>query len=118
MIPVTEAAVTRKQIALGGGTSLRPFALEGTMQNSKDVVCGMTVDIKADTPRATHKGQELYFCSEQCKKKFEATPDQYFDLERHEPPYTVSGGVAAPKFGSAGSGGLENEPGPEQHDRK
>jgi hypothetical protein len=37
--------------------------------------------------------------------------------EQHEPPYTKSGGIVAPKFGSAGSGGAEHEPGPERHDR-
>jgi hypothetical protein len=36
---------------------------------------------------------------------------RYYDrLERQEAPYTVTEGMAAPKFGSAGSGGLENEP--------
>lgn len=30
------------------------------------------------------------------------------------PPRTVSGNTAAPKFGSAGSGGAELEPGPER----
>jgi hypothetical protein len=30
------------------------------------------------------------------------------------PPYTTTGPITAPKFGSAGSGGLENEPGPER----
>lgn len=39
------------------------------------------------------------------------------ELERHEPPYTKSGGIVAPKFGSAGSGGAEYERGPETHDR-
>jgi hypothetical protein len=29
------------------------------------------------------------------------------------PPRTVTDGIAAPKFGSAGSGGAEIEPGPE-----
>ena len=38
-------------------------------------------------------------------------------LERHEPPHTTTGPVTAPKFGSAGSGGLEYEGVPEQHDR-
>jgi predicted small metal-binding protein len=36
-------------------------------------------------------------------------------LERHEPPYTTTGGITAPKFGSAGSGGLEYERLPERH---
>jgi hypothetical protein len=30
------------------------------------------------------------------------------------PPRTTKGGITAPKFGSAGSGGLELEPGPER----
>ena len=30
------------------------------------------------------------------------------------PPRTSSGGITAPKFGSAGSGGAELEPGPER----
>lgn len=30
------------------------------------------------------------------------------------PPRTTSGGITAPKFGSAGSGGAEIEPGPER----
>jgi hypothetical protein len=34
--------------------------------------------------------------------------------ERAEPPYTTKDGITAPKFGSAGSGGAEYEPGPEQ----
>ena len=38
-------------------------------------------------------------------------------LERHEPPRTTTGPITAPKFGSAGSGGLEYERLPERHDR-
>ena len=30
------------------------------------------------------------------------------------PPRTTKGGITSPKFGSAGSGGLEYEPGPER----
>jgi hypothetical protein len=33
---------------------------------------------------------------------------------RASPPYTTKHGITAPKFGSAGSGGAENEPGPER----
>ena len=29
------------------------------------------------------------------------------------PPFTTKHGMTSPKFGSAGSGGAENEPGPE-----
>ena len=34
-----------------------------------------------------------------------------------EKPYTTEG-FTAPKFGSAGSGGLEHEPAPDQRDRR
>lgn len=37
------------------------------------------------------------------------------ELERHEPPRTTTGVMTAPKFGSAGSGGLEYERLPERH---
>ena len=37
-------------------------------------------------------------------------------MEQHEPPYTTKGRMTAPKFGSAGSGGLEYERLPEAHD--
>jgi hypothetical protein len=45
-----------------------------------------------------HQSEELYFCSDTCRRSFEADPGRF----------------AAPKFGSAGSGGLEYEPLPEQ----
>jgi hypothetical protein len=34
--------------------------------------------------------------------------------EDRNPPHTTTGPITAPKFGSAGSGGLEYEPGPER----
>ncbi|MDE3151787.1 MAG: hypothetical protein KGL93_06020 [Gemmatimonadota bacterium] len=34
-------------------------------------------------------------------------------VRRPNPPHTTTGKFTAPKFGSAGSGGLEIEPGPE-----
>lgn len=33
---------------------------------------------------------------------------------RPNPPFTTKHGITAPKFGSAGSGGAEYEPGPEK----
>ncbi len=41
---------------------------------------------------------------------------QEIELEQHEPPYTTTGWFTAPKFGVAGSGGLEYELLPEAHD--
>ena len=98
----------------------------------RDPVCGMIVDSQTAGAEANYRSQHHYFCSVACRDRFEANPGEYLanprtardsmadagreDLERHEPPRTVSGPIAAPKFGSAGSGGAEFEPLPEQHD--
>jgi YHS domain-containing protein len=88
------------------------------MSHVKDPVCGTTVDTTAAAGgRMVHQSEEVYFCSDTCRHRFEADPERFVP-ERHEPPYTVKGGVTAPKFGSAASGGLEHEPLPERHDRE
>jgi Cu+-exporting ATPase len=89
------------------------------MSEVKDPVCGMMVEPENAAASTTFESQEVFFCSDECRREFEASPARYYDrLERHEPPFTVSHGITAPKFGSAGSGGLEHEPGPERHDRR
>lgn len=42
----------------------------------KDPVCGMTCDIAVARP-SLHKGKTHYFCSEECKRKFEQNPEAY-----------------------------------------
>jgi RND family efflux transporter MFP subunit len=43
-----------------------------------DPVCGMTVDPKAPKAiRTEHGGKTYYFCSEHCRKAFEANPGKY-----------------------------------------
>jgi YHS domain-containing protein len=87
------------------------------MSQVKDPVCGRMVDIAAAAGRVTYESRELYFCSDDCRRAFEANPER-FEPERHEPPYTVKRGFVAPKFGSAASGGLEYEATPERHEEK
>ena len=92
------------------------------MLNEKDPVCGMTVDVTVAYSEAVG-GQTYYFCSENCRQRFDANPLEYgasmregaVEMERHEPPHTTKGRITSPKFGSAGSGGAEYEPLPEQH---
>jgi membrane fusion protein, copper/silver efflux system len=44
----------------------------------KDLVCGMDVDPKAKNPiSAQSGGKTYYFCSEKCKKDFQANPKKY-----------------------------------------
>lgn len=97
-----------------------------------DPVCGMTVDPDRASARSSFDGTTYYFCSETCRRAFEAEPARYarpasesepadsadVPLERHEPPFTKTGGWVAPKFGSAGSGGAEYERLPEAHDER
>jgi YHS domain-containing protein len=84
-------------------------------KEAKDVVCGMIVEVTPDAINTTYRSLEFFFCSEDCRGTFRANPEEYY--EKHEPPYTTKG-FTAPRFGAAGSGGLENEPVPERHRKK
>jgi protein SCO1/2 len=46
-------------------------------QVETDVVCGMSVRVVDDTPRAAHAGRAFYFCAEDCKGRFLASPSTY-----------------------------------------
>jgi Cu+-exporting ATPase len=50
---------------------------------TKDPVCGMTVDPESAKHRAEHNGHTFHFCSEGCKNKFQASPDQYLGAARN-----------------------------------
>jgi Cu+-exporting ATPase len=44
----------------------------------KDLVCGMDVDPRAaDAIKAHYFGRTYYFCSDKCRKDFEANPRRY-----------------------------------------
>jgi uncharacterized protein len=56
----------RNRDRLGGGRGL-----------SRDPVCGMQVE-SAGAPASTrHGGEELFFCSDRCRERFEAGPQRY-----------------------------------------
>lgn len=42
-----------------------------------DVVCGMDVDPKNAAGQSNHEGKTYYFCSSECKQKFDANPREY-----------------------------------------
>ena len=44
---------------------------------TKDVVCGMQVDEKKAPPTSTYQGERSVFCGQQCKDKFDKSPEQY-----------------------------------------
>jgi YHS domain-containing protein len=95
------------------------------MSSERDPVCGMMVDSETAKGSLVEGGHTYYFCSDTCRSRFAANPAAFtasagrsdgMHAERHEPPRTTTGNFTAPKFGSAGSGGLEYEPLPEAHD--
>jgi len=47
----------------------------------KDVVCGMKVDPKKAAATSEVNGQTYYFCSQQCKDKFDLYPAFYVEKE-------------------------------------
>lgn len=47
------------------------------MAQVKDPVCGMTIDSSTSAGRSQYQGQTYYFCSTDCKEKFDASPGQY-----------------------------------------
>jgi len=44
---------------------------------TKDPVCGVQVDASSNPPRTTYQGTQYNFCSQDCKQKFDKSPQQY-----------------------------------------
>lgn len=96
----------------------------------QDPVCGMAIDPQTFSLQSIHAQTTYYFCSPECRARFEQNPESFIRAEpaqaagdgrraeRHEPPWTTKGRVTSPKFGSAGSGGAEYELLPEAHEGK
>ena len=42
-----------------------------------DPVCGMEVDERTATDKATHQGETYFFCSKEWKGEFDADPEEY-----------------------------------------
>jgi YHS domain-containing protein len=47
---------------------------------AKDPVCGMEVNENDAQFTANHEGKTFYFCSDECKQKFNESPQQYANL--------------------------------------
>jgi hypothetical protein len=67
-------------------------------------------------PRSTNEENEVIdtTSAEPLRKSKIEEPGKEEDLDEPNPPRTTRGNFTAPKFGSAGSGGAEFEPGPEK----
>ena len=64
----------------------------------KDPVCGMDVVPATAAGSAVHDGRTFYFCSDQCRRKFEADPARYLD-----PNYRPEGMMRPPVVQIAGA---------------
>jgi len=136
-VAVLGLTLSRRQRS-ASSSQIRPSRLERIVPASREIlygeprmpgvidpVCGMTIESETARARTEYEGRTFYFCSESCKRAFDADPARYAGaaladqpeaLERHEPPFTKAHGWVSPKFGSAGSGGAEYERLPEAHD--
>lgn len=47
------------------------------MNSTNCPVCGMPVEITADTPFSEYDGEKYYFCCEACKESFDREPQKY-----------------------------------------
>ena len=58
-----------------------PFGLKdysrGTVERSKDPVCGRTVEDEDAAVQTEWAGQTYYFCSTECQERFEQDPAQF-----------------------------------------
>jgi len=47
------------------------------MPDVRDPVCGMTIDTDSAAGQSRYEEQTYFFCSTQCKTKFDADPKQF-----------------------------------------
>jgi YHS domain-containing protein len=82
----------------------------------------MSVDPETAAAHARYEDRDYYFCSTECEREFNRNPSRYSHADvspslsgrrSQDPPFTKTGPIVAPKFGSAGSGGAEYEPLPD-----
>lgn len=58
----------------GGPGAAKPQAQ--ARSTAVDPVCGMTVDPAKAAGKSEYKGVTYYFCSDHCKRKFDAGPEE------------------------------------------
>ena len=51
---------------------------EAELQEAKDPICGMFVNISSTRYTFNYQGEEFYFCCAGCKQTFENEPEKYF----------------------------------------
>jgi Cu+-exporting ATPase len=59
----------------------------------RDPVCGMNVDPEKTEHVSRHEGKSYFFCSAGCRKKFDATPENYLGGAKPPAPVPVPAGT-------------------------
>jgi xanthine dehydrogenase accessory factor len=54
-----------------------PVELPMELQEAKDPICGMTVNVTTAKHKSEYDGREFYFCCAGCKQKFDRQPDLF-----------------------------------------
>jgi len=73
--PATSAGETPAPPAAAPAMQMKGAA--ASVATVKDPVCGMDVDPRDAAGKAEYQGRTYYFCSLECKQKFEKAPAQY-----------------------------------------
>jgi Cu(I)/Ag(I) efflux system membrane fusion protein len=76
---------------------LAAAGIYGTM--NKDPVCGMDVDekrAKASGRRSEYRGVTYYFCTDECKEKFDENPDRYIGKMSEDLSHPAAGHGSRP----------------------
>jgi membrane fusion protein, copper/silver efflux system len=73
-----ERIVVSGNFLIDSESRMREAAIGQREGSVEDPICGMQVDpVKAGDKRSTYKGEAYYFCSDQCKAKFDKDPEKY-----------------------------------------
>ncbi len=60
---------------------------------ARDPVCGMSVDPETSKYRFEYRGSTYHFCSDGCRTKFEADPQEYLDKSKLDTPPAPAGTI-------------------------
>lgn len=78
---MTRRDFVRLALALVCASPLATRLVAAQAATVKDPVCGMKIDPAKARGKAEHKGKTYYFCSADCKARFEKNPAKYAEKE-------------------------------------
>ena len=56
------------------------------LEKEIDPVCGMALNPHEALAQSAHKGRVYYFCSEECRQKFDLQPQKYLERQLEREP--------------------------------